>query len=150
MSPSTQSYKPPQYFEAILQLREVTPEIIQFAEREITKTKLTLAKKVELESGYDYYLSDHRLTQTLGRKLFLTFGGEFKITSSLWGRKKDKDIYRLTVLFRGIPFKKGEMVEYRGDKYEIKSLGKDILLQRAITGEKMHLKYSEQRNLRKV
>ncbi len=150
MTSSTQSYKPPQYFEAILQLREVTPEVVQFTEKEITKTKLILAKKVEIESGYDYYLSDHRLTQTLGRKLFLTFGGEFKVTSSLWGRKKDKDIYRLTVLFRGIPFKKGDFIEYRGDKYEIKILGKDIMLQKAITGEKLHLKYSEQRNLRKV
>ena len=62
---------------------------------------------------------------------------------SVRGRKSGKEIYRVTVLFRAIPFKKGEKVEYQGEKYKVKLLGKDILLQDLKTGKKVHVKYKE-------
>ena len=54
------------------------------------------------------------------------------------GRKK---VYRVTVLFRGVPFKKKDIVIYDGEEYKIVSLKKDIFMQEVNTGKKVHIKY---------
>lgn len=138
------------YYEAILQLRDVTPEIIQFAEAEIKRVKMRIAKKVKLKNGQDYFLTDNTLTRQLGRKLQEKFGGEFNISPKLFSKKDGKEIYRLTVLFRGILFKRGDKVEYGGEEYFVKSLSKDIFLKEIKTGKKVHLKYKDMRNIKRI
>ena len=140
--------KHPGYYEAILQLRDVSPEITEFAKEEIKRIGLRIAKTVKLKNGVDYYLTDTAPTRSLGRQLQEKFGGELKFTASLYGQKDGQDIYRTTVLFRGIHFKKGDNIEYKGEKYTVKFLGKEMMLQHEKTGKKMHLKYKEMKGIK--
>ena len=79
-----------------------------------------------------------------------TFGGEFKISAKLFTQKDGRDIYRLTVLFRGIHFKKGDSVMYKGDKYTLRVVGKKAMLQNTETGKKVHVGKKDFRFLKQV
>ena len=137
------------YFEATLQLRDVSQEVIDFAEDEIDRLKMNVAKVIKLKNGLDYLLTDNTLTRRIGRNLQSKFGGKTEETSSLWGVKKDREVYRVTVLFRGVPFKKNDIVIYQGEEYQVKFLGKDIMLQNTKTGKKVHIKYKDMKNIKK-
>ncbi|MBU0470732.1 MAG: hypothetical protein KKA62_03835 [Nanoarchaeota archaeon] len=131
------------YYEAIFQLRKVSPEVILFAREKIEKAGVHIAKEVRNKNGLDFYLSDNNFARALGKRLQEKFGGECTITASIFGRKSGKEIYRLTVLFRGISFQKGDIVEYLGSNYKVKLLGKDIFLQEVKIGKKVHVKYKD-------
>ncbi|MBI2668311.1 hypothetical protein HYX14_00555 [Candidatus Woesearchaeota archaeon] len=132
-----------EYFEAILQLREVSEEIEDFAYDEIKRHNIHIAKTVQMKNGYDIYLADSPFSKSLGKKLQQQFGGECVTTASIYGTKDGKEQYRITILFRGLPFRKGQKVSYQGEEYKVKLLGKGILLQHIQTGEKVHLKFSD-------
>ena len=138
------------YYEATLQLRDISQEVVDFVEDEIARTKLYVAKVVELKNGIDYLLSDNGLTRALGKTLQQKFGGDLKVTASLFSQRDGKDIYRVTVLFREASYRKGDSVEYQGDSYEVKLMGKDILLQAVKDGKKVHIKYKDMDQIKKV
>jgi len=142
--------KHPNYYEALLQLRDVSPEIIEFAENEIDRVKLLVSKQKELKNGMDYYCSDSSLTRALGKRLQDKFGGELKVTATLHTKKDNKELYRTTVLFREAQFKKGDEVKYLGETYLVRSMDGKIFLQNLKTGEKIHLKYKEMSLIKKV
>jgi NMD protein affecting ribosome stability and mRNA decay len=80
-----------------------------------------------------------------------TFGGEYKESASIFTKIDGKDVYRLTILFRGMgEAKKGDHILYRGEEYEIKLVGKDVLLQEVDTGKKVHVKYEEMKKFKKA
>jgi len=139
------------YFEAVLQLREISNQIYQTAKTELRDAKIHLAKEKKLKNGYDLYLGDSKYAQKIGKKLQKEFGGEVKITASLFGQQDGKEIYRVTVLFRGVSFKKGNLVEFEGEKYTVVYMAKnDLLLQKEEGGEKIHLKYKEINKIKAV
>jgi nonsense-mediated mRNA decay protein 3 len=138
------------YFEATLQLRDVSQKVVDFAEEEIGRLKMHVADVITLKNGYDYKLSDNTLARRIGKNLQNKFGGKIEETSSLWGVKKDREVYRVTVLFRGVPFKKGDLVIYQGEEYLVKILGKDMMLQNTTTGKKAHVKYKNMKEVKIV
>ena len=143
--------KRPEYYEAILQLRECGKEVEHFVQDEIGREGAHIAKVKPVRGGLDYYLADKNFTKSLGKKLVERFGGEYKVTASLWGQKDGKEIYRITVLFRCFRFRKGDLVEYEGKKYLIKMMGeKEIMLQQEQTGEKKRVRYKEMKRIRKA
>tara|TARA_Y100000310_G_C20624122_1_gene784927 strand:- start:812 stop:1264 length:453 start_codon:yes stop_codon:yes gene_type:complete len=138
------------YFESILQLRNCSEEVYDFVEKEMDSLGLRVGKSKRIKNGYDYFTSDNGLTRTLGKKLQKIFGGELVETATLHTQKKDKKLYRVTVLFREAGFKKSDLVEYQGDSYNVKTMGgKDILLQEVKTGKKVHVKYKDMKEIRK-
>ena len=138
------------YYEANLQLRDVSEEVVKYAESEINRVKLYVAKTAKLKNGYDYFLSDSGLTRALGKSLQQKFGGDLKVTSSLFGQKDGKEIFRVTVLFREAHFRKNDVVMYKGEQYDVKIVSKDILLQNVKTGKKVHIKYKEMQDIKKI
>jgi nonsense-mediated mRNA decay protein 3 len=142
--------KRPEYFEAIIQLRDCTKEAIDFVEEDVRRTGLIVTKKVEFKNGSDYYMSDTALSKALGKKLQEKFGGEYLVTATLHTQKDSKEIYRVTILFRQAHFRRGDLIAYNGDEYIIKAMSKDIFLQEQKTGRKLHLKYKEMKNIKKV
>lgn len=142
--------KHPLYYEAILQLRDVAEKINSFALAEIQKAKVPIIKIVELRNGADIYLADSNFARAVGKRLQQSFGGKTVVTASLFGIKKGKRVYRVTVLFRGVPFRKGDKVIYAGEEYLIKSLIKDIFLQSTKTGKKIHVNWKEMKKVKKV
>lgn len=140
--------KHPEYFEAVLQLRLASQLAINFAENEIKRNRIPLTKVKKVKNGTDYYLADKNFTRTLGRKLQQEFGGQYMVTSSLVGRKKGKDLYRFTILYRGLPFSKGDKVKYNGEEYSVKSISKEILLQEVNTGKKLRVKIKYMKDIK--
>jgi len=138
-----------EYYEAILQLRNVSQEVVNFVEEEIPRVHLSVSKVVEEKTGLDYYLSDNSLTRILSKKLQTKFGGEVLITATLHTQKKDKEMYRLTVLFRQAPFTKGDIVVKASERYKVLTMGKEIILQHINTGKKVHLRYREMKGIKK-
>ena len=130
--------KHPLYFEAILQLRDVSDDVVAYARQQIASHAIPTAKAVKLENGLDFYLADNQFTKSLGKKLQQRFGGQILMTASLHTQKKGKDLYRVTVLFRGLAYKKGDKVVYQGEEYIVRGVGKDIFL---MGNKKVHLKY---------
>jgi nonsense-mediated mRNA decay protein 3 len=143
------SKKHPGYYEAVLQLRDCNEEVVSFVEGEIIREGIHVAKTEELKKGLDLYLADNNFTKGLGKRLQEKFGGDLKVTASLWGRKDGKEVYRVTVMFRSVGFKKGDIVVYEGEEYKVKIMGKDIMLQKVKTGEKVHVRYKEIERIRK-
>ncbi len=128
-----------EYYEAILQLRNVADEVINFVDDEIDHKHIPLAKTKKVTNGHDYYLGNGNLTKNLGKTLQEKFGGEFTVTATLFTRKEGRPVYRLTVLFRAVPFNKGDEVEYNGEVYKVLMSGKKVMLQHSKTGKKMQL-----------
>lgn len=141
--------KHPGYYEAILQLRECGKEVISFVKEEVEKGGIHAAKVMDVKNGFDFYLADKNFAKGLGKKLREKFGGELKITASLWGRKEGKNIYRLTVLFRCLGIRKGDIVKLGEEDYEVKLMGKHILLRNTRTGKKVQMEYKRVGKLRR-
>jgi len=128
-----------EYYEAILQLREVTDEVTDFVDKEIKKKNIFVAKIKKVTNGHDYYLGNGNLTRNLGKTLQEKYGGEYVVTATLFTRKEGRPVYRLTVLFRAMPFKKGDLVEYHDETYNVIMSGKKVMLQQAKTGKKVQV-----------
>ncbi len=95
----------PEYYEAILQLRPATDEVIDFIRELIIKRDdVKISKVVELKTGIDVYLTNQRFARsTLGPMLKRKFKkGKLTVTRSLHSRNRltNKLVYRATVLFR--------------------------------------------------
>lgn len=134
-----------QYFEGTLQLRNPSQEVIDFVENRIEKDrKCTVAKIVQLKNGYDFYLSSQRYLRSLGKKLSETFPGMWKESRKIFTRNHltSKDVYRVTVLFRYFDIKKGQTIEIRGDKFEVVSAGKKLVLKNLKTQKKKTMAYT--------
>ncbi len=137
-----------QYFEATLQLRNVTQDMINFVQDEIARVNMHIAKIKRVTNGFDFQLADSKFTQNIGRKLQEKFGGKTLVTASLFGQHDGKEIYRVTVLFRGVTFKRQDTVSYRGEEYLVTAMGKEIILQHHKTGKKIHVKYKDMDNIK--
>ena len=90
------------YYEAIIQLRPADLELVSFVERRIKEKDIFVAKKINLKTGVDYYVSSNRFARQLGKKLKKSFKGVLKESRKLYGLDKttSKTLYRVTVCFR--------------------------------------------------
>ncbi len=142
--------KHPNYYEATVQLRDVSQEVVNFVEEEINRAKIIVSKVEEVKTGLDYYLADVNQAKALGRLLQERFGGDFKMTSSIFGRKDGKEIYRVTILFREASFRKKDLVIYQGEEHQVIAMGKDIMLKNLKNHKKIHVKYKEMDQMKKI
>ena len=135
----------PQYFEGNLQLRDPTEEIISFVLDEIDKGDVHIAKQTKLKNGLDLYLSSNKFLRSLGKKLQAKFGGEVKESATLHTRSRQtsKDLYRVTLMFRPINFKVGDIITYREEQYRVMSLGKKVNLRSMKTAKKAMIYYKD-------
>ncbi len=137
--------KPSSYFEGTLQLRNVNDEVIDFAISEIENSGVNIAKAKQLENGIDIYVSRQRFLRTLAGRLQKRFGGQIIVSRKLHTKSSltSRDLYRVNVLFRLPHFKKGDVIEYKGDKIKIVNMGKKIFAKNIATGKKLNLGYKD-------
>ncbi len=91
------------YYQAIIQLRPSTKELEKFIEDAFKdKNNVWIAKRVNLKTGVDYYISSNKFARGLGVQLKRKFGGSLKESAKLFSRDKitSKDLYRVTICFR--------------------------------------------------
>ncbi len=134
--------KPADYFEGVLQLRDVTDEVLNWVHQEIIRAgRARIAKVQEFKNGIDIYLSAQHYMQAIGKQLQQRFGGVLKVTNRLFTRNSltSRDVYRMTVLFRQLPFKTGDIITHHGEKWKITGVGNQINIQNTTSGEKKRL-----------
>ncbi len=117
------------YFEGILQLRNITQEIIDFIEKKLNKTKeLNISKIVEQKKGLDLYMTDKRKMERLALDLQKEFGGILKKSPQLFSknRQTSKNIYRLNICLKFCDFKKGDVIKVNNKYIKVTNTGKKI------------------------
>ncbi len=94
----------PEYYEAILQLRPVKDEILDFINGILKgRNDVHISKVVDLKNGVDIYLDNQRFARgTLAQQLKRKFKGKLIITKTLYGqdRMTSRLLYRATISFR--------------------------------------------------
>ena len=134
------------YYQGILQLRDVNDEVIAFVLNQIKKRKdeVAITKTVPLPNGFDLYLTSQKFIRILGKKLKENFGGELKLSSQLHTRNREgKDLYRINVMFRLLKFRKGSIVTIRGEEVRLIRMGQKIFAKSMKTGKKMTIRSSD-------
>lgn len=133
------------YYQGILQLRDVNDEIISFVHNQLKKrSDVAVTKTVKLPNGFDLYITSQKFIRILGKKLKDSFGGELKISSKLHTKNRQgKELYRVNVLFRLSKHKKGDLVDIRGDKVRLIAIGRKIFARNLKTGKKITIRKSD-------
>ena len=133
------------YFQGILQLRDVNEEIYSFVYNQLKKRgDVAVTKTVKYENGKDLYLTSQKFIRILGKKLKESFGGELKISSKLHTKSKTgKDLYRVNALYRPLKYKRGDIVSVRGDNVKILQIGRRIFARDLKTGKKMRIRIED-------
>jgi nonsense-mediated mRNA decay protein 3 len=134
------SKKQGNYYEAILQVRGPERSLPEDSERDIERLvrervasmrkgsrEIFVSKIEHVKGGLDFYFSTIPAARTVARGLQETLCSEFKESSSLWGRRDGKDIYRMTYLVRLPSFSKGDVIDFQGREYFIRGMSRGIV-----------------------
>ncbi len=127
------------YYEGILQLRNPSTELINYVKRKISNDqKAVISKEKKVGNGLDLYLSSQHYLQSLGKDLKKRFSGFSKTSQKLHTVSKGtgKRLYRVTVLFRLLKFKKGDLVKIGGEEFRILAVNKKAFVKNTRTGKK--------------
>lgn len=135
----------PDYYQGILQLRDVDEEALNFVRNQVKKREdVAITKIVKFPNGMDFYITSQKFIRILGKKLKDSFGGELKISSKLHTKSRHgKELYRVNVLFRPSKYKMGDTALVRGDKVRIIRIGKKIFARDLKTGKKVTIRRSD-------
>ena len=135
----------PNYYQGILQLRDVNGEILDFVSNQLQKRQdVAVTKTVKFPNGVDLYITSQKFIRILGKKLRDSFGGELKISSKLYTRNKQgRDLYRVNALFKPSKYKRGDIVAIRGDNVRLLSIGKKIFARNLKTGKKVTIRRND-------
>ncbi len=128
------------YYEAILQVRGPDRSLPEATEREIERmvqdrvasmrkgSREVFVSKIErVKGGLDFYFSTIQAARNIARELESLMCAEYKESSSLWGRRDGKDVYRMTYLVRLLGFGKGDVVELDKRLTYVTALGRGML-----------------------
>lgn len=131
--------KGPKYFEGKLQIRNPTPEVVNYVRKKIAQDKnVWIAKEEKAKNGIDLWLSSNKFLLDLGRKLKKRFAGILKTSKKLHTQHKitSKLLYRVTVLFRCLKFKRGDIIEVNGEQLKVIDISKQVMVKNLTTGKK--------------
>ena len=136
------------YFQGILQLRDVNEEILSFVHNQLKKRNdVAVTRTVKFSNGIDLYITSQKFIRILGKKLKESFGGELKTSAKLHTKNKQgKDLYRVNVFFKLSKYKKGDVVTVRGDKVRLISIGKKIFARDLSTGKRVTIRINDLNN----
>lgn len=148
------SKKQGRYYEAILQVRGSDKGLSKEEERSIEQSvkdkvashrkssrEVFISKIEKVKGGLDFYFGTIPAAKSIARNLQETLCADYKESSSLWGRRDGKDIYRMTFLVRLPGFSKGDVVEHDSRMLYVRSMSRGIV--RAVdlaTGEERTIK----------
>jgi len=140
------SRKESQYFEGVVQLRDINADLENFVKQDLAAAELQgvhIAKQHRKKDMWDIWLTSQKYMRQLGKKLQKRFGGELVESAKLFTRNKQtsKDVYRLNVMFRLRPYKIGDIVNVKGRKVKIKTLSKRISGVDIETGKKVFVEW---------
>jgi NMD protein affecting ribosome stability and mRNA decay len=133
---------PKDYFEGILQVRDENKELLQWIHNKIVQDgRAAVAKEKKVKNGVDLYISDQHYLQNLGRKIKEHRPGILKTSKRLHTVDKmtSKHLYRVTVLYKPLPFKRGDVITYHGEQIEILRIDNRVQVKYLKSGAKKDL-----------
>jgi|YNPNPStandDraft_1061719.scaffolds.fasta_scaffold00327_19 nonsense-mediated mRNA decay protein 3 len=124
------------YYEAILQVRgdkrgsleKDIKDIRRIVEDTVEDTRskgnhgLFITEMVEIHGGLDFYLSDKGSALMIAKKIHELYGGEIKQSFKDAGMEDSRHVYRMTYLVRLSPYRRGDIVEFKGRLYYLSSI----------------------------
>lgn len=129
------------YYEAIIQVRPAAGT--RFREDELESISEDIRRRVvagfdrnpdvfitkeeDMHGGRDFYMGNKSFAQRIARALVKAYGATYTESSSLWGMKEGREIYRMTYLVRLPPYRSGDFIEKDGRLYLLTSFGSDRL-----------------------
>jgi len=130
------------YFEGILQVRDSDEAMIDTIHAIVKRDQRAIVTKVKkVPQGWDLYFSSQHYLRALAKKLSNEFGGIIKVTATLHTvSKTGKELYRITALWRPIPFKKGDIVNVLGEQWRVISVTNQVHIQHVASGQKKWVK----------
>lgn len=133
------------YYQGILQLRDVNDEVVAFVRNQVKKRDgVSITKTVKFPNGLDFYITSQKFIRILGKKLKESFGGELKTSSKLHTRNRQgRELYRVNVLFRLLKYKVGSIASIRGEDIRILSMGSKIFGRNMKTGRKISIRSAD-------
>jgi len=134
------------YFEGILQLRNIGSEVVKFVLNEIEKIEnVNIAKIKKVTNGVDVYVAPQKILRSLGNKLQKRFHGQVIVSRKLHTKNRitSRDVYRVNMLFRLPNFKKGDIIDYKGEKIKIISMHKKVFAKDIKTGKKLNINFKD-------
>src|SRR3989338_7065178 len=132
----------PNYYQGVLQLRDVNEEIYEFVRIQIDRREdAAVTKTVKYPNGLDLYITSQKFIKILGKKLKESFGGEIKTSSKLHTRSKTgKDLFRVNVLYRPSKYKRGDIITVRGDEVKLLQFRRMIFALDLKTGKRINIR----------
>ena len=136
------------YFEAILQIRPLSHEVLNFALNELEKQKdkgIYMNKKEETAHGINLYLTNQTYAKVLARKIADQFGGNVSKNEKLFSRNRQtsKDVFRLSILVQLPLFTTNDVIVFEGAHYQISSMKKTLSVINLETGQKTSLPFTD-------
>lgn len=129
------SKKGTQFFDSILQLRNSTQEVLDFARNDVAKQHkkgIFITKEVPVEKysikDMDIYLTNQTYAKTLAEKIKKHFGGTIKKNAKHFSLnwQTTKTLYRLNILLELPEFSKNDVIRKDQHLYKIVSIGETI------------------------
>ncbi len=130
------------YFEGILQVRNGSAELITWIHnRIISDGKAKVAKVKKVTNGVDLYMSDQHYLQSLGKKIKEHQAGILKVSRRLHtvDKMSSKLLYRVTVLFKALPFKRGDVITLYGEEVKVLTINGQAQVKILKSGVKKHV-----------
>jgi NMD protein affecting ribosome stability and mRNA decay len=127
------------YFEGILQLRPGRDDVLRFVRETVSREgKAEIVKEAKVKGGIDLYFSSQRYLRSFSLRLPEKFSGKLEMTRRLFTTSgiTSKFVYRVTVLFRLLPFKRGDSIVLHGRKVRILAVRDRVQVQDAASGAK--------------
>ncbi|MBC7081746.1 MAG: hypothetical protein H5T44_05855 [Thermoplasmatales archaeon] len=141
------------YYEAILQIRGADSEeekfIDEFVKKSVEEKKSFISKKERVKGGIDYYIGNKKVASNIAKELKEEFNAEHNLSSSLFGMKEGKRIYRDTHLIRLPEYKVNDFVILGENLYRIVSINKRVEME-GINGERKIIYKNDLRFANKV
>jgi NMD protein affecting ribosome stability and mRNA decay len=115
------------YFEAILQLRGHTEKQFNKIVDQIEQSNCKINKHIFVnKNDIDLYLTSQKYIMQLERWIKEQFNNvniTFSRTLHTRDTRRGKDLYRITLCVRFLKYGIGDVVEYKGDKIKITTMG---------------------------
>ncbi len=116
------------YYEGVLQVRDAGRETMDAVMAMVEAKEARIAKIINIKGGCDIYFEDRRALLSIGEALRKTLGGTLKKSRKLhtFDRQSSKRVYRVSVLFRPLPFKERDVVVIEREPVLIRSVGQNV------------------------
>lgn len=143
------------YYEAIIQLRGLDhltekqlDDLLQKVRDDTTSASIKdpnvfISKEEKVRGGYDFYMGENSFARQMAHRLHDRFGGEMKWSSSLFGRKLGRDIYRHTYLVRLPGFLVGDYLVSDKGAFLVTKVYKRVQVRDLRTQREMNIDLSE-------